>query len=109
MYEHKFYPVQKYVKSCQEFADDSAEWGELPDGNYYETTVYGYNNHGWDESCDGGTGGVDVSWAFHESAEYIDYYAAENMLERLLDELQTGIDEKYDLEQFQAVVDKYNL
>ncbi len=105
MYEHKFYPVQQYVKSCQEFADDTAEWGELDDYHYYETTSCG----NWGESCDGAYGGVDVSWAFRESAEYIDYYAAENMLERLLDELQTGIDEKYDLEQFQAVVDKYNL
>ncbi len=105
--EHKFYPVQKYIKSCQEFADDTTEWDDLDDYRYYETTAYGYNYHGWDESCDGGTGGVDVSWAFHESAEYIDYYAAENMLELLLDELQTSIDEKYDLEQLQSVIDKY--
>lgn len=109
MYEHKFYPVQQYVKSCREFADDTAEWGELPDYRYYETTAYGYNDHGWDESCDGSTGGVDVSWAFRESAEYIDYYAAELMLENLLDELQNAVDEKCDLEQFQAIVDKYNL
>lgn len=46
MYEHKFYPVQKYVKACQEFSDDTAEWRELPDANYYETATYGYNDHG---------------------------------------------------------------
>ena len=109
MYEHKFYTVQKYVKSCQEFADDTTEWSELDDYHYYETTSYGYNDHGWDESCDGGTCGVDVSWAFHESAEYIDYYAPEVMLKNLLEELQNAIDEKYDLEQLQAVVDTYNL
>lgn len=104
MRDHKVYPVQAYTKACQEFSQDTAKWGELSEYRYYDTT-----GSGWNESCDGGTGGVDVSWAFHESAEYIDYYAAEIMLDNLLDELQNAIDEKCDYQQLQAIVDKYNL
>lgn len=103
--EHKSYSVQNYIKACQEFADDTAEWGELDDYHYYETTSCG----NWGESCDGSYGGIDVSWAFHESAEYIDYYAAEVMLENMLNEMQNAIDEKCDYQQLQAIVDKYKL
>lgn len=55
--EHKSYSVQNYIKACQEFADDTAEWGELDDYHYYETTSCG----NWGESCDGSYGGIDVS------------------------------------------------
>lgn len=100
-YEHDSSAVDLYAKACQEFASDTADWYELDDDCWYVS-----NGGHWNEEGNGSYG-IDVSWAFHESPEYIDYYAPEVMLGKLLEELQEAIYDECDLDQLQSILDTY--
>lgn len=56
------------------FRNKETDWGGL-ENKYYSTY-----DAGWVETADNEHGGVDVSWAFHQSQEYIEAHAAEQFL-----------------------------
>lgn len=64
----------EYLKICIKFAEDTANWGGL------ENKFYSTHTAGWVETADNEHGGIDVSWAFHKSQEYIEAHAAEQFL-----------------------------
>lgn len=64
----------EYLKICVKFAEDTANWGGL------ENKFYSTHTAGWVETADNEHGGIDVSWAFHQSQEYIEAHAAEQFL-----------------------------
>lgn len=72
---------EEYLKICVKFAKDTKNWGEL--GNKFYTTY----NSSWIESTDNEHGGIDVSWAFHQSPDYI----KEHAIEEFLDNFQTAM------------------
>lgn len=104
-YEFNNYCVEKYAKICCKFAKDTADWDTLETGGctFYTTT---YND--WKQSCDNAHGGISVRWAFHQSADYINQHAAEELFDMFINDIQNAIDETCDMPQFQAIVDSYN-
>lgn len=73
---------KEYLKICIKFAKDTENWGGL--GNKYYSTY----DAGWVETTDNEHGGVDVSWAFHQSLDYI----KEHAVEEFLADFQTAMD-----------------
>ena len=72
----------EYLKICIKFAEDTENWGGL-ENKYYST-----HDAGWVETTDNEHGGVDVSWAFHQSHDYI----KEHAVEEFLTNFQTAMD-----------------
>lgn len=73
---------KEYLKICVKFAEDTATWGGL------ENKFYSTHDAGWVETTDNEHGGIDVSWAFHQSPDYI----KEHAVEEFLDNFQTAMD-----------------
>ncbi len=59
--------LKDYIESAKNFSEETKAWGNLNEYAYYTTT-----GNSWEESCDNASGGIDISWAFHESAEKIE-------------------------------------
>lgn len=95
--------VEKFAEICKKFASDTAEWGGLDEYKYYTTDV-----SDWKESCDNFHNGVDVSWAFHLSAEEIEQRAAEELYERLMNEIYLADSDGWEAEKFKIIYDKFN-
>lgn len=95
---------KNYIMDAKKFSRDTSNLLELKDSKFYVTS----KTSGWEESCDNAYGGVDVSWAFHETEEEIEKQAVGRLYEMLIDELQLAIDEEYGLDQIQTVIDKYS-
>lgn len=91
--------LQDYIESAQTFATETKDWGSLNEYAYYTTT-----GNGWDESCDNAPGGLDISWAFHESSEKIEKEAGQHFINEIADRLEQGIDECWDADQLQEVL-----
>lgn len=53
--------LEDYTEAVKAFAQDTKEWYGLEDGFYLA------NSHEWHHSCDGGNGGLDVSWAYRQT------------------------------------------
>ncbi len=96
--------VQNYSEICKKFSSDTSDWSGLDNYSFYTTS-----GAGWEETSDNAHGGVDVKWAFHLSDEEIEMRAAEELFEKLMDNIQLGIDEEYDFEQMQSIVDSFSL
>lgn len=62
---------KEYLTVCIKFAENTANWGGL------ENKFYSTHDAGWVETTDNEHGGIDVSWAFHQSREYIEEHAVE--------------------------------
>lgn len=95
--------IEKFAEICKKFSSDTAEWGGLDEYNYYTTDA-----NGWVETSDNAHGGVDVSWAFHLSAEEIEQRAAEELYERLMNELYLADSDGWEAEKFKIIYDKFN-
>lgn len=91
--------LKDYIESAKTFAKETKDWGSLNEYAYYTT-----NGNGWDESCDNAPGGIDISWAFHESAEKIEKEAGQHFINEIADRLEQGIDEGWDADQLQEVL-----
>lgn len=73
---------KEYLTVSIKFAEDTATWGGL------ENKFYTTYNSSWIESTDNEHGGIDVSWAFHQSPDYIKKHA----VEEFLDNFQSAMD-----------------
>ena len=95
---------ENYVKSCKQFAAETAEWSDTEFDKHY-TTVEPY---GWLETCDNAHGGLNVLWAFHMPEKFIEENADGAYLSSIYDDAQQLIDEDGDLHQWQAFIKKYS-
>lgn len=59
--------LKDYIEATKNFSEETKAWGNLSEYAYYTTT-----GNSWEESCDNASGGIDISWAFHEDAEKIE-------------------------------------
>jgi hypothetical protein len=91
--------LKDYIESAKVFAEESKDWRNLNEYAYYTT-----NGNSWEESCDNASGGIDISWAFHESAEQIEKEAGQHFVNEIADRLEQGIDEGWEADQLQEVL-----
>ena len=91
--------LQDYISAAKTFAAETQEWGNLNGYSFY-TTI----GDAWQESCDNASGGIDISWAFHESAEKIEKEAGQHFVNEIADRLEQGIDEGWEADQLQEVL-----
>lgn len=94
--------LENYVKSCMAFAEDSKDWGRVPERSFFLSDGYG----GYSETCDGGMG-IDVSWAFRCTPEEIKEEAPHRFVSALLEEVQCGAEEQYDEVMWDAVLERF--
>lgn len=94
---------ENYINTAKKFSHDTMDWTKLGDGFY--TSCKSTND--WEESCDNSMNRIDVSWAFQMSEAEIEQQAISRLYEMLTEELQQAVDEGYDTEQLQCIVDKY--
>lgn len=92
--------VNEYTEVCKNFAAETKSWGALDHYKFYTTT-----GAGWEESCDNASGGIDVSWAFHQTAEKIEREAAQRFVDLLRDFVETGRDDKWSGEQWDYLLE----
>lgn len=83
--------LKDYIESAKVFAEETKDWGNINEYAYYTTT-----GNGWDESCDNASDGLDISWAFHESADEIKKEAGQHFINEIAARLEQGIDEGWD-------------
>ena len=95
---------ENYVKSCKQFAAETAEWGGVDPSQHY-TTVEPY---GWEETCDNAHGGLFLDWAFHMDDSKIEKYAEQEYIDHITDDALRLKDEGGDLQQWQAFIKKYS-
>lgn len=75
---------KEYLTVCIKFAEDTATWGGLENKYYSTDSTY---DAGWVETTDNEHGGIDVSWAFHQSPKYIEEHAADEFLANFQSEM----------------------
>lgn len=97
--------LEEYTERAIKFAEDTKEWSHLKnfEGYSYVTGLW----EDWEETSDNAHGGINLEWAFHEDDSFIKEHAAEYFIEKLLDEIQFGVDNEWNYEGFQATIDKY--
>lgn len=93
--------IKTYIESCIKFAAETKNWGDMYEYSHYTTDGIG----GWEESCDNAHGGLDVSWAFHESPEYIKAEAPQRFVDEIAAQLEQAIDEGWDTEQLGSLLE----
>ena len=91
-----------YLADCLTFAKETAKWAAL-DHPYYTTS-----GAGWEASCDNNNGGIDVSWAFHLRAKEIRDAAPQHYADAIIELVQLAIDDEWDAEQMQSIVDLFS-
>lgn len=91
-----------YLLDCLDFAEETAHWAAL-DRKFYTT-----DGIGWLESCDNSCGGIDVSWAFHLSADEIRKDAPQHYADAIIGLVQLAIDERWDADTMQSLVDQFS-
>lgn len=91
--------LKDYIEATKNFSEETKAWGNLNEYAYYTTT-----GNSWEESCDNASGGIDISWAFHEDAEKIEKEAVQHLIDEIVDRLEQGIDEGWDAKQLQEVL-----
>lgn len=100
--------VDNYIQICKNFADDTREWGWLPDDKFFTTGGSGEN--GWSETSDNAHGGVDISWAYRCTAEEIEERAVEELLENLIMDIDgqlTNLEDKEDVRIIDSTLEQY--
>jgi DNA-binding XRE family transcriptional regulator len=95
--------VKNYAEICKKFANDTAEWG-----NYDEYQFYTTEDFDWKESSDNAHNGVDVSWAFHLTDAEIEMKAAEYLYGYLIEEITLAIDDGWEKDAFETIYTKFN-
>ena len=100
----KNHSLVNYISSCEAFARDTADWGELDEYKFYTSDGTG----GWYESPDCDRGGISVRWAFHENADYIKENAPHEFVNSLLEAVRQCVDEGFDESQWDVLLDEYD-
>ena len=96
--------IKEYTEICLDFAKESSDWMRLDERQHYTTCSQG----GWYESCDNADGGIDVSWAFHESESYIRERAPHKFVDKLLQIVQVAIDDEWDAESLHYIMETFS-
>lgn len=94
----------EYLSDCIDFAEKSESWNELDHSKPFITT----NGNGWQETCDNANGGIDVSWAFHLTADEIRADAPQQYADAITELLQLAIDDEWTADQLQSIVDQFS-
>ncbi len=95
--------VENYAEICKKFAHDTAGWGGLIEYNFYTT-----DGSEWVETSDNAHGGIDVKWAFHLTDAEIEMRAAEELFEKLMEEIELIINDECDLDVLETVFDTFD-
>lgn len=95
--------VKEYTAVCLNFAKETAEHSELSSTAFYTT-----RGSSWWETCDNSNGGIDVSWAFHQSEEYIKENAAQFFVDEIASLVNLAIDDEWDSEQLEYIAEMVN-
>jgi hypothetical protein len=90
---------EKWAADAADFGVETMKWGGLDSRRFYTSA-----GAGWEETCDNAHGGRDVSWAFRLRREEVKEKAPAKFLELLKADIQQGIDEKFDEQQWQSVL-----
>lgn len=90
-----------YILSCNQFAEDTADWAALDPYKQYVAVGGG----GWVETCDNAENGIDVSWAFGLPSGSIN--CNEAYVDAFQKEYEQGVDEGWDAEQMRRLFEKY--
>lgn len=91
-----------YLTACLDFAKDTAKWAALDHQFYTAASTY------WEESCDNNCGGIDVSWAFHRRADDIRKDAPQHYADAIIELVQLAIDDGWDADTMQSIVDQFS-
>nr|DAE22820.1 MAG TPA: hypothetical protein [Siphoviridae sp. ct2hZ16] len=91
-----------YLTACLSFAKDTAKWAALDHQFYTTSGCY------WEESCDNNNGGIDVAWAFHRHAAEIRNEAPQHYADAIIELVQVAIDDRWDAETMQSLVDQFS-
>lgn len=91
-----------YINVAIKFADDTREWGGLPEQGWYTTTN---NTNDWIESSDNAHGGMDISWAFHLPESKIRELAPYEFINEIRELLQVAVDDGWDKGGLQSILD----
>lgn len=91
-----------YINVAIKFAEDTKEWGGLPEQQWYTTTN---STNNWIESSDNDHGGMDVSWAFHLSEKKIRELAPYQFINEIRELLQVAVDDGWDKDGLQSILD----
>ena len=93
--------IKEYATICKKFSSETADWIGLDNYKHYRTD----GRSDWYESCDACHGGIDVSWAFHESDDQIDNLASDQFLNAIRELIEIGRDDGWMDDQWDAVID----
>lgn len=95
--------LAEYTTACLKFAKESADWGDLDPRKWY------YANNAGDlvEDYDHNQPGIDVSWAFHSDPMHIVDNAVTRFLYYLVNQLEQGLDEGFDTDQWRSLAETY--
>lgn len=91
--------LEQYTATAIKFSEDTSSWYHLDEHRWYTT-----NGYDWEVSSDNASGGLPIDWAFHLTEEEIKEYAPENFFHTVREEFQAAIDNEYDLDQFQVLL-----
>lgn len=91
-----------YINVAIKFAEDTMEWGGLPEQQWYTTTN---STNNWIESSDNAHGGMDVSWAFHLSEKEIRERAPYQFINEIRELLQVAVDDGWDKDGLLSILD----
>lgn len=97
--------VKRYAEICKSFSRDTREWSYLPFENFYTTD----GSFDWKESSDNAHDGIDVSWAFKLSETEIEYTAAEQLFNLLLEEVNLAVSDEWEPDQLAHALQKFDL
>ena len=95
--------VLEYTNACLKFAKESADWADLDPRKWYYANNAGYLVEDYDHNQPG----IGVSWAFHEGENFIRTHAPRHFLEYLVIQLEQGLDEGFDADQWRRLAETY--
>ena len=105
--EDQNYFVKRYIDICKQFSRDTADLPRLNRNQDYIIRRGTWRAVAFSDE-------ISVSWAFHQSDSYIEYYASQILFEQLLHDLEHMLfdviyDETYDDfdQDLQSVLEKY--
>ena len=93
--------MERYTQSCLMFSYASESWGAVDPYKFYTSDRADY----WRETCDNAHGGLDVSWAFHKTSEYIKENAPAHLLREVLELVRLAADDEWSPEQIYKLIE----
>ena len=92
--------IEQYKEACIQFAKETKNWNSLNPYNYYLT-----DGQSWRETCDGNSGGLDVSWAFNMQNDTIKKLAPQKFVDLIHEQIETAIDNDLSADEIGELVD----